>query len=48
MKDLKLPSRHICILDASLRRLMQRLRDISKKNDLPISETFPVRSIKAA
>ena len=41
-------SRHGCISNASLRRLMQRLRDISKRADLQISETFPVRSIKDA
>ena len=40
------PSRHGCISDASLRRLMQRLRDISKRADLQISETSPVRCIK--
>ena len=32
------PSRHGCISDASLRRLMQHLRDISKRADLQISE----------
>ena len=31
-----------------LRRLMKRLRDISKRADLQISETSPVRSIKDA
>ena len=39
-------SRNRCISDASLRRLMQRLRDISKRADLKISETSPVRCIK--
>ena len=34
-------SRHGCISDGSLRRLMQRLRDISKRADLQISETSP-------
>ena len=40
------PSRHGCISDASLRRLMQRLRDISKRADLQISETSAKRLIK--
>ena len=40
------PSWHGCISDASLRRLMQRLRDISKRADLQISETSPMRCIK--
>ena len=40
------PSRHGCISDTSLRRLMQRLRDISKRADLQISETSAVRCIK--
>ena len=40
------PSRHGCISDASLRRLMQRLRDISKRADLQISETSTGRLIK--
>ena len=42
---LKESSRHGCISDASLRHLMQRLRDISKRVDLQISETSPVRCI---
>ena len=33
-------------MDASLRRLMQRLRDISIKAGLQILETSPVRCIK--
>ena len=40
------PNRHGCISDASLRRLMQRLRDISKRADLQISETSAKRLIK--
>ena len=40
------PSRHGCISNASLRRLMQRLRDISKRADLQISETSAKRLIK--
>ena len=40
------PSRHGCISDAFLRRLMQRIRDISKRADLQISETSPMRCIK--
>ena len=40
------PSRHGCISDASLRRLIQRLRDISKSADLQISEMSPRRLIK--
>ena len=40
------PSRHGCIADTSLRRLMQRLRDNSKRADLQISETSAVRCIK--
>ena len=39
-------SGHGCISDASLRRLIQRLRDISKRADLQISETSPWRLIK--
>ena len=39
-------SRHGCISDASMRRLMQHLRDISKRVDLQISETSLVRCIK--
>ena len=39
-------SRHRCISDASLRRLIQRLRDISKGADLQISETSTGRLIK--
>ena len=38
--------RHGCILDAFWRRLIQRLRDISKRADLQISETSPWRLIK--
>ena len=41
-----LPSWHGCISDASLRCLMQRLRDISKGAHLKISETSPGRLIK--
>ena len=40
------PSWHGCISHLSLTRLMQRLRDISKRADLQISETSPVRFIK--
>ena len=40
------PSRDGCISNASLRRLMQRLRDISKRADLQISETSAKRLIK--
>ena len=40
------PSRHGCISDASLRRLMQRLRDISKRADLQISDTSAKSLIK--
>ena len=36
------PTRHGCISNASLRRL----RDISKRDDLQISETSPGRLIK--
>ena len=39
-------SRHGCISDAYLRRHIQRLRDISKRADLQISETSPKRLIK--
>ena len=39
-------SRHGCISDASLRRLMQRLRDISKRADLQISERSAKSLIK--
>ena len=39
-------SRHRCISDASLRRLIQRLRDILKRVDLQISEKSPGRLIK--
>ena len=39
-------SGHGCISDAYLRRLMQRLRDISKRADSQISETYPRRLIK--
>ena len=42
------PSRHGCISDASLRRLIQRLRDISKRADLQTSEMSTVRYIKDA
>ena len=35
-------------MDASLRCLMQSLRDISKRADLQISETSPVRCITDA
>ena len=41
-----LPIRHGCISDASLRLLMQRLKDISKKADLQILEMSPVRCFK--
>ena len=41
-----LSSRYGCISDASLRRLMQSLRDMSKRTDLQISEMYPVRCIK--
>ena len=44
--DHKLPSRHGCISDASLRHLVQCLRDISKRADLQILETSPARCIK--
>ena len=40
------PSGHGCISDAFLRRLIQRLRDISKRAHLQISETSPWRLIK--
>ena len=40
------PSQHGCILNVSLRRLIQHLRDISKKADLQISETSSGRLIK--
>ena len=43
-----IPRRHGRISDAFLRRLMQRLRDISKRADLQISETSPLRFIKDA
>ena len=39
-------SRHGCISDAALRRLIQRLRDILKRANLQISETSPGRFIK--
>ena len=39
-------SGHGCISDASLRRLIHRLRDISKRADLQISERSPWRLIK--
>ena len=41
-----LPSRHGYISDASLRCLIQRLRDVSKRPDLQIPETSPGRFIK--
>ena len=41
-----LPSGHGCISDASLRRLIQRLRDVSKRADLQISETSRWRLIR--
>ena len=37
---------HFRCISESLRGLMQRLRDISKRADLQISETSPVRCIK--
>ena len=40
------PSRHGCISDASLRLLIQGLREISKRTDLQTSETSPRRLIK--
>ena len=40
------PSRLGCMSYASLRRLIQRLRDISKRDDLQISQTPPKRLIK--
>ena len=43
---MSLPSRYGCISDASLRRLIQRLRDISNRADLKISETSPGILIK--
>ena len=42
----RLPSWHGCISDASLRHLIQRLRDISRRADLQISVTSPGRLIK--
>ena len=41
-----LHSRHGCISDASLRRLIPHLRDISKKADMQISETSPGKLIR--
>ena len=41
-----LPSRHGCISDASLGRLMQRLKDISKRADLQILGMSLVKCIK--
>ena len=41
-----LPSQHGCISDVSLRRLIQRLRDIAKRADWQISETSPGRLIR--
>ena len=43
---MSLLSRYGCISDASLRRLIQRLRDISNRADLQISETSPGILIK--
>ena len=40
------PSQHGCISNASLGRLIQRLRDISKKADFQISEMPPGILIK--
>ena len=40
------PSWHGCISHLSLTRLMQRLRDISERADLQMSETFSGRLIK--
>ena len=40
------PSWHGCISDTSLRRVIQRFRDISKRVDLKISETSARRLIK--
>ena len=42
------PSGHGCISDASLRRLIQRLGDVSKRADLQISEMYRWRLIKDA
>ena len=44
--EMSLLSRYGCISDASLRRLVQRLRDISNRADLQISETSPGILIK--
>ena len=41
-----LSNQHGCISDVSLRRFMQRLRNISKRADLQISETSSGRLIK--
>ena len=41
-----LPNQHGCTSDVSLRRFMQRLRNISKRADLQISETSSGRLIK--
>ena len=41
------PSGLGCISDASLRRLIQRLRDILKRADLQVSETPPGRLINS-
>ena len=41
-----IPSRHGCISDASLRFLTQRLKDVSDRADLQISETSVMRPIK--
>ena len=46
IKSINKPSRHECISDVSLRRLIQRLRDISKRVNLQISETSPGRLIR--
>ena len=40
------PSGHGCISDASLRRLIQRLINISKRADFQIAETSPWRFTK--
>ena len=42
------PSGHGCISGASLRRLIERFRDISKRADLQISETSSWRLIRDA
>ena len=40
------PSGHGCISDVSLRRFIQRLREISKRTDFQISEKSPWRLTK--